>query len=267
VLLVEAAERLGGQWAVAALAPERPHLGRNLPFLERELARLGVSVRLAEPAGAAAVLDSQPDVVVVATGAANVVPDEARGAAVPCATDVDLLSGAHPIRPGARVIVFDPEGLNRGASIASWAAEVGAGEVELVTPLLAACQDLDPTQQPSALRRLARNGVTCTPNQALVGVADGAVTVRDQWSDAVRALDADLLVFVGFRRARSALEAELRQARPGVEVQAIGDCVAPRRLHDAVAEGARVGRSIGTIVSPRGMAARQARRRHRGPIG
>jgi 2,4-dienoyl-CoA reductase-like NADH-dependent reductase (Old Yellow Enzyme family) len=245
VVLFESEGRLGGQLVVAARAPERPHLGRYIPWMERELSRLHVEVRLGTEAGSGTVLEWEPDRVIVATGAETALPDEARRVEAPCATDVDLLLGRAAARPGMRVVVYDAEGLNRGGSIANLAAESGA-EVELITTLGAPCADLDPTQLPSMMRRLARNKVVCTPNQVLIDPVGGALAVRDQWSDVERRITGrDLVVFVGYRTARSGFAAALLQAQPELAVVLVGDCLAPRRLHDAVAEGARAGSTIG----------------------
>jgi hypothetical protein len=224
--------------------PDRPHYGRHVAWLEREVRRLGVDVRLGVDADVAGVLECGPEVVIVATGAQTVVPPEAAGAAVQCATDIDLLEGRIRIEPGTRVVVYDQDGQTRGGGIAVLAAMAGAA-VELVTPLLAACQELDPTQQPHMYRQLARHRVRCTPNQLLIGVRDGAVLLRDAWSDAERTLDdADLVIFTGYREARSGMGDALLDGHSGLEVRLVGDCLAPRRLHDAVAEGARAGNTV-----------------------
>jgi hypothetical protein len=137
--------------------------------------------------------------------------------------------------------------LNRGGSIANHIAESGATHVELVTPLLTVCQDLDPTQQPAMFRRLARNKVACTPNQDLVSPQDGKLTLKGMWTEELRIVaDIDLAVFVGYRHARGGLEDDLRRARPDLEVRMAGDCIAPRRLHDAVAEGVGAGLAVGS---------------------
>jgi hypothetical protein len=199
------------------------------------------------PATARLVLECDPAAVVVATGADTQLPDEAMGLSVRTATDVDVLQGQVPIPDGARVLVFDREGLNRGGSIANFIAETGAVRVELATPLLAVCQDLDPTQQPGMMRRLARNRVAGSPNQGLLPPRDGLVRLRDVWSDQVREVaDIDLAVFVGYRRAVHGLEDQLHAARPRLEIRMAGDCIAPRRLHDAIAEGVGAGRAVGS---------------------
>ncbi len=259
VTLFEQLPHLGGQIAVAARAPERPHLGRHLGWLEQELGRLGVEVRLRTRATVRLVLECDPGAVVVATGAETSLPDEAVGLSVRAATDVDVLERQCPIRKGARVLVFDREGLIRGGSIANYIAEAGAASVELATPLLAVCQDLDPTQQPAMMRRLARNRVVGSPNQDLTSQRNGLLRLRDVWSDHVRELaDIDLAVFVGYRRAVHGLEAELHELVPQLEIRMAGDCIAPRRLHDAIAEGVGAGRAVGSGsrgVYPDGVAA------------
>jgi 2,4-dienoyl-CoA reductase-like NADH-dependent reductase (Old Yellow Enzyme family) len=245
VLLLEREERLGGQALAAARMPDRPHYGRHVDWLEREIRRLGVEVRLGANAGMAQVLEHGPEAVIVATGAESVVPPEVAGAAVPCGTDVELLEERIRIKPGMRVVVYDLDGQARGGGAALVAAMAGAGSVELITPLLVACEELDPTQKPHMYRKLARHAVRCTPNQLLVGVRGGTILLRDAWSDAERLLDdADLVIFTGYRDASSGLGDALLDGYPGLEVRLVGDCLAPRRLHDAVAEGARAGNTV-----------------------
>ncbi len=249
--LLERSHRVGGQIATAARAHERPLLGRHIQWLERELERLGVAVRLGAEGTVDSVLALDPSVVVLATGATSGLPTEVQGVNIHCVTDVDLLEGRVAVAVGSAVLVYDPEGLNRGGSIANFAAEAGAASVELATPLLTVCQDLDPTQQPAMLRRLARNRVVCSPNHVLVEPEGGRLVLKHAWSEEKLQVEADLAVFVGYRRAASGLEDELRAARPDLQVLMAGDCIAPRRLHDAVAEGVSAGNAAGQVSGER----------------
>jgi 2,4-dienoyl-CoA reductase-like NADH-dependent reductase (Old Yellow Enzyme family) len=246
VILLERSGRLGGQVAPAAAAPERPHFGLHAKWLESELGRLGADVRLGAEATAEGVLALSPDAVVLATGSVAVVPPEADGLKARCATDVDLLDGEVAVAPGARVLVYDAEGKIRGASAANLAAEAGASRVEVATPLFAVCEDLDVTQRPNVYRRMAKNGVVCSPNQALADRQNGEdLVLKDAHSDEERVIrDADLILFVGYQASVDGLVETLSGARPALEVHQVGDGVAPRRLADAVLEGVRAGNAV-----------------------
>ena len=69
VVLYEQADVAGGQLRIAAAGPTRAELLDFVVYAERELARLGVDVRLGTTATRDAVLADEPDLVVVATGA------------------------------------------------------------------------------------------------------------------------------------------------------------------------------------------------------
>ncbi|HZU90544.1 MAG TPA: hypothetical protein VE993_14930, partial [Stellaceae bacterium] len=53
-----------------------------------------------------------------------------------------------------------------------------------------------------------------------------------------------VLVVAGYRRARTALLDELQADAAGFEVLPAGDCVAPRLLRNAVADGVRIGAAL-----------------------
>jgi hypothetical protein len=242
VLLIEAQQKLGGQLLVAARAKEGPLFDRYVDWLVAELERLGVEVRRGQVATSKTVLAAEPEVVVVATGSESVVPAEARALSATCTTDVDLLAGRVHVEPGSTVVVYDREGHARGGSAAIFAASAGARSVELITDLVSVCEELDPTQKPSMYRLLARHGVTCTTSQLLAGRRDGSLVLRDAWSDRERVLEAaNLIVFVGYCEARPELADEIRSRRADLPIHVVGDALAPRRLHDAVAEGVRAG--------------------------
>ena len=94
-------------------------------------------------------------------------------------------------------------------------------------------------------RRLAKNRVVLSPSQLLVGQRDARLLLRDSWSDHERAVEeADLIVFVGYQAAESALFEPIANSGRDVEVRLIGDAISPRRLNDAVLEGVRAGSTI-----------------------
>jgi thioredoxin reductase len=118
VLLLEAADRLGGQVLLAARASWRKDIVGIVDWRRQELQRLGVEVRLNCYAERADVLAEQPEIVIIATGGT---PDidwipgaelctsvwDAVGAGAPLANDIIVYDGTgrHPAPQAAELAV------------------------------------------------------------------------------------------------------------------------------------------------------------------
>ncbi|TRM10570.1 FAD-dependent oxidoreductase [Lentibacillus cibarius] len=245
VTLLERGEQLGGQMAAAVAAPERPHYGRHIAWLKRELERLNVDVQLNTDVTLEKLIELDPDKVVLATGSYPDIHAATENVTTRCVTDIAILEQEVTMEQGERVMVYDREGKFRGASIANFAANAGAAQVELVTPLWSVCEDLDAMQKPELYRLLAENQVVLSPNQQLAGQKDGHLLLRDVWSGNERRVDdVDLVIFVGYQTAEDTLYEQVKQADPQVDVHMIGDAIAPRRLSDAISEGVRIGSTL-----------------------
>lgn len=239
VILFEAHDELGGQVATAALDPRRPRFALHVRWLAAELQRLGVDVRLGKTVNAKDVAAVEPDEVVLATGSESVVPLSIP-AAVRAGTDLDLLRGQLPVNPADRVTVVDREGHWRGAAAAILAAERGASSVQLVTTALHAVQDLDHTQQAVLLKSIVQQRITVISSKKVIKGPETLI-MEDLWTQQHDAITADVVIFTGFRHARTALSEELRDSYPNLSFRIAGDMMAPRRLHDATLEGMRSG--------------------------
>lgn len=245
VTLFEQSARLGGQMHDYATIVGHPNLTRHLAWLERELDRLGVDVRLGAAVTAEDVIETGSEAVVVATGASTDLPAEVSGSQVTVGTDVDVATGAVRIEPGASVLVYDYEGRLRGASVACLIASMGARRVELAFAHESACENLEPPNKPAIQRRLADAQVVVSPHLYLLQQQPGVVRLRDSWSDRVRAVaDADVVIVAGYRLAQAGVADRLRFACPGLEMHLAGDCRAPRLVRNAISEGARAGASV-----------------------
>lgn len=243
VTLVEQSDALGGQVRLAALAPHRAEYGRSIAWLARQLARLGVDVRLGTEGTLEALLADPPDAVVVATGAT---PRAAPwpGADRPHVVTVDtVLRGEVTVRPGQRCVVIDDDAHMRGPGAAEALLDAG-GEIEIITRETMVGLEIDPTLRPILYRRLFTKGVTMTPLTAVLDIGTGAVRVEHVYSGQQREIPADLVVLALGGEARAELYDGLRAAAPRLEVHRVGDAVAPRRLYDALLEGTRVGRLV-----------------------
>lgn len=122
VVLLEAADRLGGQVVAAARASWRKDLIGIIDWRRQELDRLGVEVRLNALAEAADVRALSPDVVIVATGGT---PDIDWIDGAEHVTSVwDVIDGVAPL--AADVIVYDGTGRHPAPQVAELAAQKGA---------------------------------------------------------------------------------------------------------------------------------------------
>lgn len=141
VVLFEARHRLGGAVREAQRLPTRGLLGDICDWQERELARLGVEVRLGQTADVEPVKSVQPDLVIVATGAT--------GAEIP---DIST------VPEGATAVVDDQFGGYEALGLAEWLATEGLS-VTLTTPSrrVAANALLDLVVQPARERLQALN--------------------------------------------------------------------------------------------------------------
>ncbi len=101
------------------------------------------------------------------------------------------------------------------------------------------------TKKPGMYRRLAKNGVVCSPNKSFVGQRNGSLVLQDEWSEEERLVqDFDLIVFAGYRVAKNKLSDLISDLEPELETHLVGDRAAPRLLRDAVAQGVRTGNSV-----------------------
>ena len=238
VTLVEERSELGGRARLAALRRGRHRWLAYLDWLTAELGAAGADVRVGERADASLADELQADAVVLAAGSQL----RAGFAAPPGVhlTDVDGLL-EHGLPDGVRGsgLVVDDDGGMLAPTAAERLVELGL-TVEIVTSLEAVCFDLDQTQKPFAKERLLAARVRLTSDLEYAGTRGAAVVLRSTYADHEEERAPDVLVIAGHRQARS----ELRYAFGDRELHVIGDALAPRHLHDAVAEGARVGATL-----------------------
>jgi len=238
VTLFERAPELGGQVLLAARLPERQSFLQVVRFLSGQLAKLGVDVRLGREVGPDAVQAEAPEAVVVATGSRAVLPELPAG---PCGFVhvEDVVAGR--ARVGRRVLVVDTDGHLRGCGTADLLASQGR-QVAIAGETLYVGQNIDMKTLYPLYRRLREQGVEMLPSTRFDGWEDGRPVVSDVFTGARRRLDVDTVVWAGVGASEAALVEPLRAA--GLEVRAVGDCVAPRRVEHAVHEAHAVAREL-----------------------
>lgn len=243
VVLFEAKAKLGGQVAYGALHPDRDHFGLHIEWLISELHRLDVNVYCNVEATQDIIMKMKPDCIIVATGARTIIPPEAEEIAVTSITDVEALDADPSLFSDKNVFVYDPKG-SQGSYVSYLIKKMEASYVELATLGETVLDDVDKTNKPNIYKRLREYNIRCTPNQRLIKIENGEVVLQDVWSNEFRHIsEFDICVFAGYRTSRFEIADSLQSQTP---VHIIGDCVAPRSMYEAIAEGVRIGNEIGS---------------------
>jgi mycofactocin system FadH/OYE family oxidoreductase 2 len=240
VVLFEKAAELGGQVLLAARAPARAEYAGIVRFLAAQVGKLGVGVRLAVEATPSAVLAERPDAVVVATGSHPFVPPVPGSDGKHVVTDRDVLAGEAKV--GTSVVVVDDVHTQEALSTAELLLSQGK-RVEVISPLFYVGQDVGVTSIAPLYRRLFTAGVVLTPGTELRAVEGSTVIVANVYSGLERRIEGvDTVVLAAGSRSTDALYRALKGQV--AELYAVGDCVAPRGVHQALLDATRVARAI-----------------------
>lgn len=263
VVLIERADAVGGQVAIAARAGWREALSGIPRWLLGQVRRLGVDLRLGLEATAELVLAEQPDVVILATGG-RPNPGDFPGAELAAST-WDVLTGR--VEAAGSVLLYDETGQHHGASTAEFLARRGA-LVEIATHDRMIAEEVGTTNQPVHLRELYRLGVAMSPNLALIeAYREGnrlVAALRNTMTGEEEERVVDRLVVElgtlpehalydglvahsvnGGRTDLPALVAGRRQPwGPGLELYRIGDAVAGRNIHAAIYDALRLCKDL-----------------------
>lgn len=242
VTVFEATDGLGGQFLYAASLPHRANLRRQIDYLQGELRRLEVKVELNTRIDKVDDLGGVFDVAVVATGAsANPLADELIGDDVKSWFEILENGAPAPSGSGRAVMVDDGSAFWWTYGVAECLMEVG-WQVVIATPSAAIASQIPTESIGPLLSRLGGGGTEYRVLTVLEGVTTEGASLMNVTSGHVETLPCDLVVVQTGRTSRSGLVAEIRKS--GIETHAIGDCVAPRRMSNAVFEGQRLARQL-----------------------
>jgi mycofactocin system FadH/OYE family oxidoreductase 2 len=235
-------EVLGGTVALAAKGPGRGELQLITEYLVSELEGLGVEVHTGIEVTAEMILGQRPHTVIIATGAytgSGLLPIP--GHDLPHVTDIRRVLAGESVE-GQRVVVIDETDSHGVLSVVELLASAGKN-VEVVTEDFYAGRDLVATHDLVLWKqRVLPNSIEVTPHASVVRIEPGKVIVVDRFAEGERALPADCVVLGTYERPSQELYMALKGHIP--HLFRIGDCVAPRRIEQAILEGRRVGEQV-----------------------
>jgi 2,4-dienoyl-CoA reductase-like NADH-dependent reductase (Old Yellow Enzyme family) len=268
VVLAEASSDLGGAMNVARRAPSLHTVGDIIGWLEQEIYRLGVEVRLSTYIDTTDIQAEEPDLVMIATGTEPRMdgfqpfsPGEwIRGVNQShVMSSTDLLTGSVP--PARTALVVDSVGHYEALATVEYLLSMGISTTFVthnrsMSPYIETTwrdiPALDRFYRLAKLSAVDANGGGNQPHFELltrhrvVEIEHSGCVVAptyagpDQW----RRIPAEIVVLIAHALPLRRLFDELRQM-DGVNVVLIGDAYVPRDLQRAIGHGHRAARAIG----------------------
>ena len=238
VIVIEKELQPGGQARLAATVPSRAEFGDIVRNQVHACEAAGIEIHYGVTADARMIKTMSPDAVVVATGAEPARPYWAPPDADTIVDVRDVLEGR--AEPSGRVVVVDELGFHQATSVAELIADRG-GRVTVVTPGMVVGQDLGITLDLEHWNiRAAAKGIVQLTDLVPMGWSPEGLNLLHHPTGQNRTIACDWVVLAVPPQPVEELYHALC-AVAGLEVHRVGDCVAPRRAHAAVIEGARVG--------------------------
>ena len=236
VTLWEKGDALGGNLIPASIPDFKQDYRRLINFLSTQIKKLDVTIELAKEATTELILEMKPDVVFIATGSTSIVPEIPGVGKKMVVTAVDLLLGKQ--EAGKSVVVVG--GGLIGCETALYLAQKGK-KLTIIETLNGVMLNMYSANRMHLLKLLADADVNILTETKCLEIRDNGITIADKYGKR-STLEADTVVLaVGLKSTEGLLEA-LKDKIP--EVYAIGDCVEPRKVINAIWEGFRTARLV-----------------------
>lgn len=234
--LYEKEKTLGGQLIAASAPPFKEQIGDLAEYLENQIGKLRVKVKLGTEVTPALIKRLKPDVVILATGAIPIAPKIPGARANKVATATDILLGRK--KAGKKVVIIG--GGEVGGELAWFLAEKGK-KVTIVEMLGGVAMDMNMFSRFYLLDKLAELGIEMLINTTAQEITDKGVVAVDMEGNK-QVIEADTVILATGFRSNNGLERKLKGTAP--EVYTIGDCVKPGKIWGAIDSASRVARQI-----------------------
>jgi len=237
VSLYERQSELGGQLIVAALPPYKEELASLNCFLAGQLEKSEVQVKLGVEVTPELVIKERPDAVILATGSAPLIPEIPGIGQSKVVMAVDVLSGGASV--GQRVVIIGGELV--GCETADFLSQRGS-KVTVVRRGTEMATKMFHNNRYALLTRLEERGVALiTGVRGYEAITEDGLVIIDGEGKR-RTLECDTIVLAAGAIPNDQL-AKAIEGKVG-EIHLAGDCAQPRRILDAIHDGARLGREV-----------------------
>lgn len=236
VSLWEKSDALGGNMIPASTPDLKQDYRMLIEHMSTQMKKAGVRVELGREATPESIQKVKPRVVFVATGATPIIPEIPGVGKRKVITAVDLLLGKKEAR--GQVVVVG--GGLVGSETALYLAQKGMRTI-LVEALSSIAYDVFKTNRLALLEALAKAGVEFRVDTSVLEITDEGITVADVHGRRDMLKAETVVLAVGLKPDQRLLDV-VRDKVP--EVYAIGDCVEPGKVLNAIWDGFRTARIV-----------------------
>jgi 7beta-hydroxy-3-oxochol-24-oyl-CoA 4-desaturase len=244
VILCDKQNKVGGQLNLASVPPMKQELAKWVQYLQIQIKKAGVDLRLNTEVTPDNIDQFKPDVVVIATGGEAFVPGFAVAGGKSLPTAHDVLAGNVTIQAG-NVIVLG--GGVVGCEVADFLANrgdnqlIGRTDVTIITGKEEVGLKLVREIRAMTMQRLREKGVHIINKAKVIAILEDGVRIqRNGQQEDITGADAIILA----RGVKSVDKLSLAIRDKVSEVYVIGDAKEPREAMEAIAEGSKVARDI-----------------------
>lgn len=235
VTLWEKSDKLGGNLTPASVPDFKSDYGAFKDYLSTQVRKLNVDIELMKEATSELVQEMKPDEVIIATGSVPIIPELAGGSQKRVITAVDALLGRGEV--GDEIVVVG--GGEVGCETAVWLTRKGK-RVTVVEMLSEILQDGYFMNRMMLLKMLDEAGIGMVTSARVCEITDDGIVVEKN-SD-TRIFSADTVVLAMGMKSEKKLLGDLEGKLPGIH--AVGDCVEPRKILNAIWEAYNIARLI-----------------------
>jgi len=238
VTLYEKNNRLGGALLLAAIPPGKDKWLWFVDYLKTQLQKLEVSVELNTEVEPDVVRGNMPDVVILATGARPCIPSIPGAEGEKVVNAWELLQDKVGIT-GRNVLILG--GGTVGCETGEFLAEQGK-RVTIVEMLPRLADDMERLNRKGLLDRFAELNVNALVEKRVTAIYDEGADVLDVKTGTKERLNAEQVIIAMGTKPLNQLTEALTGIVP--ELYAVGDCLSPRMVIDAVYEGSLAARQL-----------------------
>jgi 2-enoate reductase len=238
VYLYEKDKKLGGHLIEASAPPFKKDIRSLLNRLITELSKVKVELKLGKEVTLKTIQRLKPEVVIVATGSKPLIPKVPGVKRKIVFTAIDVLRGKAKV--GQEVVVLG--GNEIGSETAVYLAQMGKKLTIVRRGPETMPPDASPFNLPCLIEMLIENQVKWIANVDVKEITADSIVLIERNKGGQQILKADTVVLARGLVAENQLYNKLEGKI--TELYAIGDCIGPRKIWEAMHEGFHIAREI-----------------------